>query len=894
MTSPSTGRFSRAARAAFAEIAARAEGSEPIDIEREIAAHPEIADELRELHARWSRVEGWLGGLAADEATLDSVERALRGPEPLDEATEAELARLADPDRYRRRYERIELVAAGGMGEVWRVLDRDLGRELALKRLKTRSRDPRLLRRFLAEAKLTARLEHPGIVPVHDTGIDDDGRVWFTMPLVRGENLARLLNRERARLPASRSASASDSASSASGAAPSSARTALPASRPGLPEVLECLLKACDAVAYAHARGVVHRDLKPANVLIGAFGEVYVVDWGLARAREAQSMSKSTPAEEARDRADDSASADETRHGDVLGTPAYMPPEQAAASAGPVDPRVDVYALGAILWHALTGRPPYAGTSGSDVIEAVLRAGPEPLASAAPDAPIELAAICDKAMSRDPAARYADVRELSEDLRAFLAGRVVRAHRTGAIPELVKWCRRNRALAATIAVATVALLAGAWAWSWQRGRDAAEILRLADVARWQELERRAEELGPASPGSRSAFEAWLRDAKDLAARRVQHENALRALREHGSITDGQWIFAKDEDRFRHGLLTQLVDGLERLTDPVHGTQSLVRERFELARSMGEESLVRGRAAWENAIAEIAREPVYRGLALSPIVGLVPIGRDPTTKLFEFAHLPSGTPPARDATGALVLDESSALVLVLLPGGRFYLGANSAASARDGGGDPWARDDEGPRRQIQIAPFLAGKHEMSRAQWRRIANREDGTVDEASALLPADGMTWDDARRALERVGLEMPTEAQWEYAARGGTTTRWWTGNEAGSLRGAVHGRAALDPRFVGAATSAPLAIDTLRANDYGLMHVLGNVAEWTLDPWTKDATIGLRERDGGRLSGDAAHRAVRGGSWASDAVDLRSTARAEVHGHSSDRKIGVRACRRL
>ncbi len=686
MTSPSTGRFSRAARAAVAEIAARAEGAGPIDIEREIAAHPELADELRDLYARWSRVEGWLGGLAADEATLDSVERALRGPEPLDAATEAELARLADPDRYRRRYERIELVAAGGMGEVWRVMDRDLGRELALKRLKTRSRDPRLLRRFLAEAKLTARLEHPGIVPVHDTGIDDDGRVWFTMPLVRGENLARLLNPRRApnansaasnpvkrgteaetqlgaaevRTSASKpptpravtTTAGTRAALPTSRAALPTSRAALPTSRAALPEVLECLLKACDAVAYAHARGVVHRDLKPANILIGAFGEVYVVDWGLARARDGAG---SEPETASRERGDDSASSEDTRHGDVLGTPAYMPPEQAAGRVGPVDPRVDVYALGAILWHALTGRPPYAGASGSAVIDALLLGGPEPLASAAPDAPIELAAICDKAMSRDPAARYADVRELSEDLRAFLAGRVVRAHRTGAIPELVKWCRRNRALAATIVFATVALLAGTWGWSWQRGRDAGEILRLADVARLQELERRAADLGPASPVSRAAFETWLHDAADLAARRGQHEGALRALREQGSFTAGQWIFAKDEDGFRHGLLTQLVEGLDRLVDPARGTESLVRERLELARSIEDESLVRARGEWERTIAEVAREPEYRGLALDPIVGLVPIGRDPVTKLFEFAHLSSGIQPERDAAGAHVLD-----------------------------------------------------------------------------------------------------------------------------------------------------------------------------------------------------------------------------------------------
>ncbi len=234
------------------------------------------------------------------------------------------------------------------------------------------------------------------------------------------------------------------------------------------------------------------------------------------------------------------------------------------------------------------------------------------------------------------------------------------------------------------------------------------------------------------------------------------------------------------------------------------------------------------------------------------------------------------------------------MLVLLPGGRFYMGANAATSARDGGGDSWAGDDEGPRRQFEIAPFLAGKYEVSRAQWRRIASRVDETDDGASALLPAHGMSWDDARRALERAGLELPTEAQWEYAARGGSTTPWWTGNNPGSLRGAVNGRAPIDSRSTGVSASTPLAIDSLRANGFGLAHVLGNVAEWTLDPWDKDATISLRDGTGARMEGDAAHRAVRGGSWASDARELRSTARQEVQVDLRDRRIGVRASRRL
>ncbi|MBY0396674.1 MAG: serine/threonine protein kinase, partial [Thermoleophilia bacterium] len=214
-----------------------------------------------------------------------------------------------------RRHELLDAVGAGGMGEVYRTRDLPLGRDLALKVLRPAfARDRAAERRFLREARITAGLQHPGIVPVHNLGRLADGRLFFTMKLVRGQTLHQLLRDKAA----------------------------------GLLSVFE---RVCEAVGYAHGQGVIHRDLKPANIMVGAFGEVQVMDWGLANRghKPTEEASAGLAADE-----DDS-----TQAGTVMGTPAYMPPEQARGE--PLDERADVFALGAILCETLTGEPPFAG-----------------------------------------------------------------------------------------------------------------------------------------------------------------------------------------------------------------------------------------------------------------------------------------------------------------------------------------------------------------------------------------------------------------------------------------------------------------------------------------------------------------------------------------------------
>jgi serine/threonine protein kinase len=303
----------------------------------------------------------------------------------LSDKTLDHLRRLAEePDLGGTKYELVEKLGQGGMGTVYRCRDRDLDRDVALKVLSLLPTDVQARDRMLQEARIIARLEHPGIVPVHDVGTLPDGRVYYAMKLVRGRRLDE------------------------------------PTDAP-LAERLRTFEKVCQAVAFAHAHGVLHRDLKPQNIMVGSFGEVLVMDWGLAKEAGARSASKEssplTPAP------CPLPSEPKTQTGAVLGTPGYMAPEQARGDGDRVDERTDVYALGGILAFLLDRR------------------GPRPLE-----------AVCRKALAPEPADRYPSVAELAADVARFQAGQRVTAY-----PESV--LDTTRRLFANYRVAVLLILA---------------------------------------------------------------------------------------------------------------------------------------------------------------------------------------------------------------------------------------------------------------------------------------------------------------------------------------------------------------------------------------------------------------------------------------------------
>ena len=303
----------------------------------------------------------------------------------------------------------------GGMGRVVAATDRALGRPVAIKQ--ALSRNPDNLRRFEREARITARLEHPSIVPVHETGRDGDGNPFYVMRRIAGEPLHQRIAEAR--------------------------------DMRALLALVPNVLAAVDAAAFAHARGVIHRDIKPTNILVGKYGETLLIDWGLARELGDRDLASSHGAGEG----DDGL----TQAGDVFGTPGYMAPEQARGEA--VDKRADVYALGATLFHVVAGEPPFTGKVVQYVAEVATGWLP-PFDKIHPEVPRELVTIVAKAMALDPARRYRDAGELAADLRAFLAGNLVAAHRYTPAERFARFVRRHRAAVAVAGLAALALIAG--------------------------------------------------------------------------------------------------------------------------------------------------------------------------------------------------------------------------------------------------------------------------------------------------------------------------------------------------------------------------------------------------------------------------------------------------
>ena len=315
-----------------------------------------------------------------------------------DKAIERLRAGTDEPDLAGTRYRLLERVARGGMGVVYAAEDEKLERRVALKVLDVPGTNGDLANRLMREARVLARLEHPGIVPVHDVGTLADGRVFYTMKFVEGQRLDKFIEAVES-----------------------------------VQDRLRLFLRICEAVAFAHARGVLHRDLKPANIMVGPFGEVLVMDWGLAKIlrNEAQTADRAadpdaTILEKPKQPSDANVSTKSsviTGHGTVMGTPGYMSPEQARGEVELLDARSDIFSLGALLRFILMQKT---------------------LGGFTPRLDRSLEAICAKATAEQRESRYAAVQELSLDVSRYLDGLAVEAHRESIFEKAARFYRRYR------------------------------------------------------------------------------------------------------------------------------------------------------------------------------------------------------------------------------------------------------------------------------------------------------------------------------------------------------------------------------------------------------------------------------------------------------------------
>ena len=499
----------------------------------------------------------------ADESELRAtIERIVESVDPGLALNRPEVA-----GDQQQRFEVREELASGGLGEVFVARDRQLNRNVALKQIRQRLVDhPSANDRFLLEAEITGRLEHPGVVPVYALGQKADGQYYYTMRLIRGVTLEDEIK-----------SYFDDEANANAGSMNLKLR--------GL---LRRFIDVCNTIDYAHSRGVVHRDLKPANIMLGKYGETLVVDWGLAKQVGVEEYAESRPESLLVPGGTSGSSA--TQFGSAIGTPHYMSPEQAAGRLDRIGPASDVYSLGATFFHLLTGVPPHRGSTVEVLLDKIQHGDFPSPRSVRHSVARPLEAICLKAMSLRVSERYASAREMASDIDRWLADQPVDAYQEPWLASVGRGLRRHQTLAVTLTVASILLGIAAFVGSEFARQSEARELSFEQERRQQELvrerddlqqlaQRRANAAANLSSGLREAaagrFDSALnffRQGEEACANESRLENERIALTsrsqqmekliEFGRLSD-EGVFANSmEEDYR--AMTLFAAGLRRL------------------------------------------------------------------------------------------------------------------------------------------------------------------------------------------------------------------------------------------------------------------------------------------------------------------------------------------
>jgi formylglycine-generating enzyme required for sulfatase activity len=722
-------------------------------------------------------------------------------------------------------YEILGVLGHGGMGVVYRARQLKANRVVALKMIRgVEHAGPTERLRFQIEAEAVARLQHPHIVQLYEVG-EARGQPFFSLEFCDGGTLGEQLGKKS---PSPREAA----------------------------ELIEALAR---AMHYAHLRGVVHRDLKPGNVLLaGAERVAKITDFGLAKRIDA-------------------GARDVSQSGAIMGTAAYMAPEQAAGKVRETGPAADVYALGALLYECLTGRPPFEGPH-HVVLFSVLADEPAPPSRLAPKVPRDLETICLTCLRKEPDRRYASAEALADDLRRFQAGEPIRARPVGTAERAVMWARRHRAI--TALAATVLLVAALGV--------AGIVWKYLDAERQKGIALRNEE-------------AALKEAEKATKAR---EFLVRTFRK-----------AETDEKGANVTVRQLLDEADsripvEFADQPELRADLAKAVADVRRGIGRRTPqamileARGAVRLQSA-AGVPRAAVPQ--ALLNLDDRLSLADDAQVQLVFLADFhKEWLRPGREATidfkgcdpadAILERDDSVLMTFVRLPKGTFYMGWDGAARPPKKGRKTPIKED-----------FEIAVHDVTQGQWQAVMgdnpsyfsrqgkgrNNVVNISDEELKLFPVESVSWEDARRFVEKLNekerghgylYRLPTSAEWEYACRGGATSEAECSfhfyfdkptNELSSEQANFDGSRPFGQAPKGKFLERTTRVGAYPSNRLGLCDMHGNVCQWFADDFAGDED-----------------RVAQGGSWNRNGFSCRAAYRTAYSATLQDFYLGFRLAR--
>ncbi len=474
------------------------------------------------------------------------------------------------------RYISLRPHAKGGLGEVFVARDIELDREVALKEIQNRhADDPSSRSRFLMEAEITGKLEHPGIVPIYGLGSYEDGRPFYAMRFIQGNSLQQAIEKFHQ----------------------SYAGKPLDYQTVAFRKLLGQFMDVCQAVGFAHSRGVLHRDLKPGNVMLGKYGETLVVDWGLAKVKGGTAEHSGS---EGTIQISSGSQAGETLPGSAIGTPGYMSPEQAEGKIDQLGPATDIYGLGATLFALLTGTRPIPGDEVFEIIRRTAQGDFPPPGEIHPHIPKALEAICLKAMSFSPGDRYTTCEELAEEVENFLAGEPVAAYPEPFFDRARRWVRNHRtlttSLGAAVSVAVIALAVGfvmVAGFNRQLGDQNTELIQANQKE--QQQRQRAEQQEQEAQVARRLAQQRQREASAqetlarLSALYAQEQTELQV--EARKEAERQSTLAKKRLEQANKVASELIFTVDKKLENIPAASTVRRGLLDLAEKLLESLLV---------------------------------------------------------------------------------------------------------------------------------------------------------------------------------------------------------------------------------------------------------------------------------------------------------------